>query len=1580
VAATDPDAAGTAFANQRYFFWDGQSVSSVSGDGRFTIDEVSGAVFANATFDYESDVREATYQVVARDNRGDAPFHSAFTDLVIGLANVNEAPETPVLGYSAGAIAEGAGAGTVIARFTLADPDRTVPTLGPETNPGSLFTIVGDELRLAGALDFEALVALGFTVSDLDGDGRNDIRVSLDLHAGDGELRSIGSTGVSLVIEDVNEAPLRMDFTPALAAIAERDRIATGSTLPALTIGEIAVPDPDTAGFANASYSYTVDDPRFEIVGNLLRLREGVSLDFEEAEQVSVTLTATDQGVDPFTIERTLSFAVADQDDILDGTQDSNLLEGQKGRDIIHGLAGDDELRGHAGADDLHGDDGSDLILGGDGSDRLHGGSDNDRLEGGAGDDSLAGGTGHDLLLGGAGSDSIAGDSGDDVILVEEDGLALLDNIDGGGGIDTLSYRHFAAGIDADLAAALLAGDAVVGVENVEGSLYADNISGDGGANALSGLDGDDVLVGRGGGDVLVGGHGNDDLAGGAGDDRLAGGAGGDLLSGGADSDTLLGGGDGDTLLGDSGDDYLEGGAGNDIADGGAGDDSYIIDRQSHHDTIFNFDAIGGDIDVLGFKDTYGIIQERDLWFERQGDDLLVTVIGADSSVLVKNWYLEIDPGSGANHRIDFFIAGERFSRDTDVEALVELMAGYDRPADRAELDLLLADPAYEVRIATYFGINAPPVIDGVVDQRFDEGGSVVLTLSLSDDITPRAGITVTHELLSGGDVFEQGALELGPVGSDGRFTLRLAPGAHRAGTATIALTAEDASGISVTRQIVLTVDPVATTPIITQFVGGSGTSGDAAVALSLSVEFPDRDGSELHEILIAGVPSGVSLNRDPSRFDAATGLWRLRPDELAGLAVLAPAGWSQDLQLTVTARASEEGKSAQVVATTTVILNAPPTDIRFDRAVNENLPNQTVVGRLEGIDPDAGDTLTYTLIGGAGGAFALAPDGTLSVADGSKLDHEAAAAHTIRVRVKDSFDKEFERDVVIPVANVNEANRLPTGYSLAPDENLAGGTVVGQVQAEDADSAGHAFAEQHYYFRNGNALSSTSADGLYTIGRLTGLISTTRLLDHETDRPGGHSVVALDNAGAAGANQAVTTVSISLRNLNEANGLAASINLSVLENQGVGTVVGAVQASDFDSPAHPFGEQRYYFLVSGETKDTSADGRFTIDPASGEIRTTRILDHEGADASTAHIVVARDNRGATPFNQVTASLGIATVNRNEAPDAPQGSSSVLLDEVGGGNPAIAGALVASYGLSDIDGPAPTLVFGLGGNPHGLFEISGGSVRFAAGVSLTFQAARDLAATLGVNVGDADGDGRSDVRIGSVAVRASDGEYFSDEKRTDVYIEDVAQAPGAPSLASQTYHRETLAGQSPHAGQVIATFNQSDADGAIPALQIVGGNGNNWFTTVGSQLVFAANVDFSADWLRQNAAAHGLGGFSYDVDGDGLKEILVASLSLVSRDNDGLPSAPVQHEVYIEDQPEAPGFVSDSLSVRFDEGIAGHTRVGQVAGTDVDGPVGELRYGFEGAAIVWDATLARHVSGKAGSETTRSMAVAGIIS
>ncbi|MBK9080692.1 MAG: hypothetical protein IPL88_00775 [Rhizobiales bacterium] len=80
--------------------------------------------------------------------------------------------------------------------------------------------------------------------------------------------------------------------------------------------------------------------------------------------------------------------------------------------------------------------------------------------------------------------------------------------------------------------AAAAAGDTLVGIENLVGSLTGvDVFVGDGAANRLTGNGGNDRLTGRAGNDILEGGAGND---------RLVGEQGLDAMTGGEDADTFV--------------------------------------------------------------------------------------------------------------------------------------------------------------------------------------------------------------------------------------------------------------------------------------------------------------------------------------------------------------------------------------------------------------------------------------------------------------------------------------------------------------------------------------------------------------------------------------------------------------------------------------------------------------------------------------------------------------------------------------------------------------------------------------------------------------------------------------------------------------------------------------------------------------------------------------------------------------------------------------------------------------------------------------------------------------------------------
>ncbi|MBX3328070.1 MAG: cadherin repeat domain-containing protein, partial [Nitrospira sp.] len=105
--------------------------------------------------------------------------------------------------------------------------------------------------------------------------------------------------------------------------------------------------------------------------------------------------------------------------------------------------------------------------------------------------------------------------------------------------------------------------------------------------------------------------------------------------------------------------------------------------------------------------------------------------------------------------------------------------------------------------------------------------------------------------------------------------------------------------------------------------------------------------------------------------------------------------------------------------------VNEGPTDLSLStNSVAENAATGTVVGTVTGTDPDAGDTKSYSLTDTAGGRFAInASTGVITVADGSLLNYESAASHTITVQVTDAGGITHDQTFTINLTNVNEAS-----------------------------------------------------------------------------------------------------------------------------------------------------------------------------------------------------------------------------------------------------------------------------------------------------------------------------------------------------------------------------------------------------------------------------------------------------------------------------------------------------------------------------------------------------------------------------
>jgi len=230
----------------------------------------------------------------------------------------------------------------------------------------------------------------------------------------------------------------------------------------------------------------------------------------------------------------------------------------------------------------------------------------------------------------------ISGDDGNDV-LVGTDGV---DWISGNRGNDTL-YGYGA--------------NDVIDAGRGRDQVYAG--SGDDLVNAAGG---DDIVYGESGDDTLNGQHGDDTLDGGEGNDRLDGGAGTDRLLGGSGNDRLTGG---------DADDYLE---------GGVGGDNYYFNRGNDVDMIVESGMTDPEptdtpeLDSVWFGEDIAADQ---LWFERQGDALVVSIIGTRDEVHIADWYL------GQDHQVEeFHTADGSVLLNTRVDQLVFAMASLAEP------------------------------------------------------------------------------------------------------------------------------------------------------------------------------------------------------------------------------------------------------------------------------------------------------------------------------------------------------------------------------------------------------------------------------------------------------------------------------------------------------------------------------------------------------------------------------------------------------------------------------------------------------------------------------------------------------------------------------------------------------------------------------------------------------------------------------------------------------------------------------------------------------------------------------------
>ena len=257
---------------------------------------VSGGVFTGSPADRHSEAR-LSGNLLEIDVDGDGQIGAGDIQLFLNGLNgplsdanfvssgVNHAPTNISLAGSS--VAENSAAGTVVGALSGTDPDAGDGTTFSLVNPSGMFAINGNDLVVAGAIDYEAAASQQVTVRVTDAGG-----LSYD-------------ETFTVTVTDVNEAPTVT--SGATATVAENTATST-------VVYQAMAADPDGTAPHNAiSWSLTGADAGAFSVDSSGQVRLNSSADYETRSSYSINVVATDGG--NLSSSQTVTVSVTDAND-----------------------------------------------------------------------------------------------------------------------------------------------------------------------------------------------------------------------------------------------------------------------------------------------------------------------------------------------------------------------------------------------------------------------------------------------------------------------------------------------------------------------------------------------------------------------------------------------------------------------------------------------------------------------------------------------------------------------------------------------------------------------------------------------------------------------------------------------------------------------------------------------------------------------------------------------------------------------------------------------------------------------------------------------------------------------------------------------------------------------------------------------------------------------------------------------------------------------------------------------------------------------------------------------------------------
>lgn len=220
----------------------------------------------------------------------------------------------------------------------------------------------------------------------------------------------------------------------------------------------------------------------------------------------------------------------------------------------------------------------------------------------------------------------------------------------------------------------------------------------------------------------------------------------------------------------------------------------------------------------------------------------------------------------------------------------------------------------------------------------------------------------------------------------------------------------------------------------------GSGTYAGTIIASD-----PDASQSITFSIRAGNINSAFSIGSSNGRI-TVNNSWAVNPGSFY-LTIRATDNGSPSMWTEATINITVNGGGG---------VNQPPSIVNQSFSIGENSSAGTFLGKVIASDPDAGQTLSYSIISGnTGNTFTIgSSSGNLTVNNASGLDFEQNPVFNLAVRVTDngSNSQSSQATITIALSDVNEPPVL-TPTSIDIEAYSPNGSFLGAIEAEDPDA-----------------------------------------------------------------------------------------------------------------------------------------------------------------------------------------------------------------------------------------------------------------------------------------------------------------------------------------------------------------------------------------------------------------------------------------------------------------------------------------------------------------------------------------------